>query len=609
MDRRTFFMGPLASANLLAEGPQGPTPPMATPMVGDRLFATATRTGEPGANDNDNVAARLRDDLSSTREATKGDALLGVKRSAASAVATTQHVLNESRALDPGADFGCDNTGSTDCSAALQACLLAARRGQHEVRFAAGAYLFSSPLLIDWSHSRFTFAGNVTLRYTGSSAFAVAIDGGASGALWDVQFGRGGGPRVEAPGTTSALFVRSAHHSHIEYECTAALVRALLVNFSVCTRFIVGVSRNRAAFVQRPVNGMQLDARGKGEGVADCVFDNCIIEGVKGDGIVATFAESCTFVGGTSEGNGGGGYVESNSSKRNLLINFFCEENQGADFTLNGSDTQLVRVTAASSAKPSRVSGARNVLGGRFFRLDIQPGASHTVLDNALLYERQAGGSFSDQGTQTVYRDVKKVGTHAIPVPDTFRAPRLKNVGPMKVFAASQEPKCVVKIGSSGLEFGDSLRFEITSGMTQLNGNTYQVEPLGDTLDGFYILNRGVYVDSSAFTAFSSGTATFIALAGGWTAGGAPFRAPGFSRDASGLVQLHGTIKGGVVDTVAFTLPPGLRPAGKLAFACMDMSTPGVARVSVSASGEVRPEVAGSPTCVALDGVSFRAED
>jgi hypothetical protein len=71
--------------------------------------------------------AALRADLASTSDVAKGDALLGVKKTVVGSVATTEHAVNERRALGARADFGATGDGVTNDYAALAALVTAAK--------------------------------------------------------------------------------------------------------------------------------------------------------------------------------------------------------------------------------------------------------------------------------------------------------------------------------------------------------------------------------------------------------------------------------------------------------------------------------------------------
>lgn len=92
-----------------------------------------------------------------------------------------------------------------------------------------------------------------------------------------------------------------------------------------------------------------------------------------------------------------------------------------------------------------------------------------------------------------------------------------------------------------------------------------------------------------------------------WVAYGAPFTAPGFWRNSSGMVCLRGLVKNGTVSSVGviFTLPVGFRPPAQLLFANHAGGASG--RLDVSIDGSVIA-VAGSNAYFQLDGIMFRAE-
>ena len=509
-----------------------------------------------------------------------------------------------------------DRSGAAETLAGgtgLAACIAFAKANNYGIEFAPGTYKHSAPMTIDWDHARVTFRGRVTLRYTGgATAAAWIIDGGvAPGLRWDVEFGRGNKPIIEAPLATAALWSRSMHHGYVGFTCTAAATTALQVNFAVATRFSVTTSVNEAPWVTRPVNAMKLDARNVSpsvEGVADCIFDNCIIEGVSGDGVVSTFGQNCLFLGGTSEANGGRGYYESGGGNlRNTYLATFCEHNTGADYELGGSGTLVLAPNAGSSGAACVVSGNRNVLQGGFWqKLSISGYAN--ILRDLTYMDVANGGSFSDTGVGTVYDNVSVTTANGqSSVANRSRKPRLKAIGSMTVTAATKATKCLVTIPSNGLDYGESVTFTVGAGMTQLNGNTYQVEPVADT-DNFYILSGGAYVDSSAFGVFTAGTAANIALAGTWVPMAGGFRDPVFAKDADGFVHLTGSIKNGTSNTTAFTLPSGYRPAGQMVFITSNFAVPNTNSVSISPAGVVAPVNATNTSHVGLDGIVFRAE-
>jgi len=67
-------------------------------------------------------------------------------------------------------------------------------------------------------------------------------------------------------------------------------------------------------------------------------------------------------------------------------------------------------------------------------------------------------------------------------------------------------------------------------------------------------------------------------------------------------VWLRGNIKSGTINTAAFTLPSGYRPAHDMNFACTSNAAFG--NCSISSAGVVTPAV-GSNVYFALDGIRF----
>jgi hypothetical protein len=78
-----------------------------------------------------------------------------------------------------------------------------------------------------------------------------------------------------------------------------------------------------------------------------------------------------------------------------------------------------------------------------------------------------------------------------------------------------------------------------------------------------------------------------------------------YRKDAEGFVHLRGVMKTGTINTTAFTLPAGYRPAADTRFACVSNNAFGVC--SISGAGVVNPSV-GSNVSFSLDGITFKAE-
>lgn len=91
------------------------------------------------------------------------------------------------------------------------------------------------------------------------------------------------------------------------------------------------------------------------------------------------------------------------------------------------------------------------------------------------------------------------------------------------------------------------------------------------------------------------------------TAGEAP---ASFFRDPYGIVHLRGRIQGGANNTVAFTLPAGYRPGYNqmLAAAVYSGSTPIAGFVYLQTSGVLNMFFQAGAASIAIDGITFRAE-
>lgn len=88
-----------------------------------------------------------------------------------------------------------------------------------------------------------------------------------------------------------------------------------------------------------------------------------------------------------------------------------------------------------------------------------------------------------------------------------------------------------------------------------------------------------------------------------WVAWGAGEAVPGYWKNPFGFVHLKGVIKSGTINTVAFTLPPGYRPAEKQTIAAL--SNGAIGRLDIATNGDVIP-VSGSNVYFSLNSIQFR---
>ena len=94
------------------------------------------------------------------------------------------------------------------------------------------------------------------------------------------------------------------------------------------------------------------------------------------------------------------------------------------------------------------------------------------------------------------------------------------------------------------------------------------------------------------------------AFTNSWTNFGSNWAPASFWRDPLGFVHLRGLIKSGVVDSAAFTLPPGFRPKVNEVFGTV--SNAAIGRVDVLTDGTVVPAAPSNNAWVALGGIHFR---
>lgn len=106
----------------------------------------------------------LRSDLSNTSDTNKGDALIGVDRTAAGAVATTLHAYIEGQIFNAKTDFGAVGDGVTDDFAALQTALdTLGNLGGGTLYLPSGTYKIDGANLVIWG-------SNIIVRGAGRDA-------------------------------------------------------------------------------------------------------------------------------------------------------------------------------------------------------------------------------------------------------------------------------------------------------------------------------------------------------------------------------------------------------------------------------------------------------
>lgn len=117
----------------------------------------------------------------------------------------------------------------------------------------------------------------------------------------------------------------------------------------------------------------------------------------------------------------------------------------------------------------------------------------------------------------------------------------------------------------------------------------------------------GTWQGDVSWTATPAPQNSWAAVAG-WSTGG-------YRKDANGFVHLRGRFTGGADNTTIFTLPAGYRPGSGTAAFPLSITDNNDATISASGSafistaGVVTMRFSASPNRLALDGITFYAEN
>ncbi len=498
--------------------------------------------------------------------------------------------------------WGARGDGVTDDYASIFAAYNYTGGNRRNLFFPAGTYNHSSILNFNYNSQVVNFEPGVVIQYTGPAVNAgVNFDVGTSGFLWNGRFGVGNPPVIRAGNASNAVYCRSWHHGQMSVIVDQAAFNALKIDFAVLSRFDIECSRNRSPFVLlQPQTGLNLNQRDPDEPVTACEF-YCIIEGTASEGVVCNQAQYCKFSG-TSEGNDGGGYSESSTCIRNRLVQFFCEQNGNTDYTLQGSRT-LLENSSGSSSSSLRITGPRNIIKGLYKNLEITNVARDTLLRDCAFISTRDGGSFVDNGFDTVYENVRMESINgSITIPDRATPLKRKRIGPILISGITNATDCFISASDHRLDNGDSITITDVVGMTELNGNTYQVEIRDNNT--FWILSGGVNVDSTSFGVYTNGgTVTYVGLLNSWTDTSGLVNL-GFLKTSENIVHLQGTVDGGLLGFPVFNLPPGYRPAQTIRFPVISSDTPSTSYISINSSGSL-VVTTGATDNIVLDGITF----
>jgi hypothetical protein len=298
------------------------------------------------------------------------------------------------------------------------------------ITFLSGFYRYSgldqSGVALNWAVQGLHLDAQpgVVLIHTGTG-IAFDVDGGATGAGVACMKITGGMVIRGNTNTTDGMRNRAVHHSAFDVEIQSVSAAALRTNWVVCNEYWIRCSpAYRPIFNPVPTSGLFLSERAVGEKTSRCNFYNPLLEGINGYGIYLNSAIINTFLGGTSESNAGGIYVDPASSA-NIIDGLDMEANTVVDvFCLGAYNT----FRNCLSDFASSFSGTMNNVDGGLWNAVTDAG-EHNTFDR--INYASAGGAFLRNGTVGVYRNIRNAS-------GTFEPDQIKR--PQKLVVLGNDP-------------------------------------------------------------------------------------------------------------------------------------------------------------------------
>jgi len=281
--------------------------------------------------------------------------------------------------------FGVIGDGTTDNATRLLALRNYIASTKERLAFPVGTYSYSSGP--NWAIGGVDISayGQVTLKYTGTGN-ALTFDTGASGETYGVRFL--GNFVVQSNGSASdAVYIRGVHYSEFQFRVSGAGTSSagLKIESSVASLYRkITVSVNQGFAVgATPLNGIVIDRRGSSSDYASaCVFEDVLVQGVTGTGIVLQHATMMTFLGGASEANAKGVTLTSDSTSNGFFKTDF-EVNTGGDVEDLGFANEYHGILSDSTVTFSSPSRSGKIHGGRINSL-VDNGIGTTLVDTTV---------------------------------------------------------------------------------------------------------------------------------------------------------------------------------------------------------------------------------
>lgn len=379
----------------------------------DNVVSTDVETG--------NVSGQLTafiGDLANNSDVSKGDALIGVRRTAANAVPTTVHSWIEGTVLDAARDFGVVADGVTDQQAkmavaiatctALAPCTLELPRG----------VIYCATALGNLAVNGLTIRGKGILETTlkfGHAGIAMLADAFASGSPLD-PFVKTDLLDFTIQGNTNTTYLLQAQglaRANIRLngkDANPASGIAFHLKGVMLSQIQLWCSTDINAMSFIPNEGLRVEAGTRASINVGNSSNNTFIE-LRFVGLVIgerfSGADQNLILGGAAESNSAYGLIVSAGCRYNTFINHGLENPAStADFGDAGESTRFLN---GYSVKSVQLQGRGCKIDGGFFeRIEVQGGAVANIVEGVRLNNWRTGsGGFFDSGTATEWKNLR----------------------------------------------------------------------------------------------------------------------------------------------------------------------------------------------------------
>lgn len=317
------------------------------------------------------VADVLRRDLANP-DTGYGDSLIAVKAPFIGAIARTQHQKNAD--IVSLKDFAVGDGVSDEYTAIMSAYNRAASNGK-SLFIPAGVYKFSQKLVFDTPGVFIYGAGmnSTSLRFTGTGTAIEFNDSKPNNGIYSFSGGIADLEVVGNANTTNVIYNKNVNHWYlsrvnVREASTINGVGLRIEGPTGCHIQHFVCSTNAQLMTNRPFTGIWMDAIASTGGRTACTtLLHPIIEGMTGDGVHLRGCDQLTWIGGTSENNGGNGvtFSDAGQPRINTLIGVGFEANLGfADVFDAGQMNRFINCTSTKQFYFGATSLYSEVSGG-----------------------------------------------------------------------------------------------------------------------------------------------------------------------------------------------------------------------------------------------------